>query len=259
MVRGFVQSNSSVGDTYAPVIRSSSIRLLLSFALKNDLHVHHLDVKNAYLNSLLKKEIYIEQPYHYEKKTKDNLVCKLNKAMYGLRQAARCWNETLNAIMNELGLHQFVSEECVYASKGNQLLVGAYVDDLIVISASEKIIENFKKRLIEKVRITDNGNLTKFIGIDVARTSDGLELSQHDLIQELIDNCGLQEANGSPSLIAPGMKLDIQDDDQPCDDVKEYQSIIGSLMYIAGCTRPDIQFVANQLGKYMSRPMEKHF
>ena len=258
VVRGFAQSDSSVGDTYAPVIRSSSIRLLLSFALKNDLHVHHLDVKNAYLNSPLKDEIYIEQPYGYEKKTKRNLVCKLNKAMYGLRQAARCWNETLNAIMDDLGLNQFVSEECIYASKGNELLVGAYVDDLIVVSASEDIIVNFKKRLIEKVRITDNGNLTKFIGINVTRTDDKLELSQQELIQELVDSCGLEEANGSPTPIAPGMELDVQENDQLCDDVKEYQSIVGSLMYIAGCTRPDIQFTANQLGKYMSKPMDKH-
>ena len=155
-------------ETFAPVLRSSSIKLLLSYAVNNDLEIHHVDVKNAYLNAPLKDELYIEQPFGYERKDK-SLVCKLHKAMYGLKQAARCWNELLHSIMGKLGLQQFGSEECIYATKGNVLVVGAYVDDLLNVSSSEEAIENFKRRLAEQVKITDKGELTRFLGMDVKR------------------------------------------------------------------------------------------
>lgn len=247
-----------VGETYAPVIHGSSVKVLLSHALKNDLKIHHIDVKNAYLNAPLKEEVYIEQPYLYEKNKR--LVCKLHKAMYGLRQAARCWNEYLTEILSDLGLRQFQSEECIYATKENTLIVGAYVDDLLVISHSEEIISNFKKRLIAKIRVTDNGEVTRFIGMNVRRSESEIAISQQELIEELIEKCDLQDGNGSKECIpiSTGTILDIDELDQPCNDVKVFQSIVGSLMYIAGCTRPDIQYVANQLGKYMSNPMDKH-
>ena len=206
----------------------------------------------------MKEEVYIEQPYGYKRKSSERLVCKLHKAVYGLKQAARCWNETLTELLNSLGLGQFSSEECIYASKGNELIVGAYVDDLLIISASNEIVENFKKLLSEKVRLTDNGNLKKFVGISVERTGSELKLSQKEMIYELIESCDLLNANGVRTPLATGSVLDAEETDEPCKYIKKYQSLVGSLMYIAGCTRPDIQFVANHLGKYMANPMEKH-
>ena len=258
VVRAFAQPEETiVGGTYAPVIRASSIKMLLSYALKNQLKIHHVDVKSAYLNAPLDEEVYIEQPYRYEN-GKRNLVCKLQKAMYGLKQAARCWNNTLTKILKDLGLAQFQSEECIYASKGNNLIVGAYVDDLLIISDSDDVIANFKKRLIEKVLVTDNGELTKFVGIDVKRSENEISLSQRELISELIEKENLQDSNGVHTPMATGTILEVEEPDTPYHDIKSYQSIVGSLMYIAGSTRPDIQFVANQLGKFMSNPMDKH-
>ena len=259
VARGFAQGNElSVNDTFAPVIRGSSIKMLLSYALKNDLEVHHIDVKNAYLNAPIKEEIYVEQPFGYENKFKRTFACKLNKAMYGLKQAAKCWNDMLTRIMTDLGLRQFESEECIYATKGNELIVGAYVDDLLIISSSKQAIANFKKSFIDKVPITDKGEISKFVGIEVARLEGAFEMSQQTLIGELVDSHGLTHANGCRTPFPTGTVLDIDENDQQYEDIKFYQSTVGSLMYIAGCTRPDIQFAANQLGKYMSNPMIKH-
>ena len=254
-----MQNESDIGGTYAPVIRGTSIKMLLSYALNNDFEIHHVDIKNAYLNAPLKEEVYIEQPYGYESKSDKKLVCKLHKAMYSLKQAARCWGELLTELLTDMKFKQFESEECIYANEGSEIVIGVYVDDLIIMSKSVEAIVKFKQQLAEKVRLTDNGKLTKFIGFDVKRTDDEIHLSQEDLIQELIENCGLQNANGVRTPLSTGTILDAEEGDIQCEEVKNYQSIIGSLMYIAGCTRPDIQYVSNKLGRYMSNPMEKHF
>ena len=259
VAKGFDQRDGiDYDETYAPVLRSSSIKVLLSHALKNDLQIHHVDVKNAYLNAPLENDIYVEQPFGYEKRSGDRLVCKLNKAMYGLKQAAKCWNDFLTGLMNKLGLRQFASDECIFSSKRNELIVGAYVDDLLVISESEQVIENFKRRLAELILITDKGKLSRFLGMDVVHTQDRIELSQASHINELLTMSEMYGSKGAETPISTGAVFQQEEEDHPFEQVKKYQSIIGSLMYIANGTRPDIQFAANKLGRYMSNPLEKH-
>lgn len=115
---GFVECRFSV-------MRKPSIRLLLAFACRNNLSIHHVDVKTAYPNADLAEEVYIDQPFGYE--AREKLVCRLNKAIYGLKQSAKGWNEKLSQTMEQTGLKPFASEECIFASKGNELIVGVYI------------------------------------------------------------------------------------------------------------------------------------
>ena len=258
VAKGYNQQHGiDFDETYAPVLRSSSIKVLLSHALNNHLEIHHVDVKNAYLNAPLNEVVYVEQPFGYEGENR-NLVCRLSKAMYGLKQAARCWNDFLTKLLKKLGLKQFVSEKCIYASKGNELIVGAYVDDLLVISHSKHIVENFKRRLAELIKITDKGPLTRFLGMDVIRTNETIKLSQKSHVDDLLIANELFDANGVKTPISTGTVFERMQNDLSCINPKAYQRLVGSLMYIAGCTRPDILYAANRLGQYMSDPLEKH-
>ena len=108
--------------------------------------------------------------------------------MSGLKQAAKCWNDMLTNIMADLGLKQFESEECIYASKGNKLIIEAYVNDLLIISSSEQIIANFKKNFSKKVQVTDKGPLSRFVGVDSVRSEEKLEMSQLLLINEYLNS-----------------------------------------------------------------------
>ena len=244
-------------ETFAPVMRKSSVRLLLAFACQNDLVVHHVDVKTAYLNADLAEEVYIDQPIGYEAKTRERLVCRLNKAIYGLKQSAKCWNEKLNEIMAQIGLKPFASEECIFANKNNELIVGAYVDDLLIVSASIEMIANFKKRLSDQLQITDKGELQEFLGISIRKTKDTMTLSQEKLIDDLLGQHDLLNCNGVKTPISTTVDLN-ESEESSATEVCVFQSIIGSLMYIASSTRPGIQYATSKLAQYMSAPTQMH-
>ena len=244
-------------ETFAPVMRKSSIRLLLAFACRNNFLIHHVDVKTAYLNADLAEEVYIDQPIGYEAKTDERLVCRLNKAIYGLKQSAKCWNEKLNEIMSQIGLKPFASEECIFANKNNELMVGAYVDDLLIISASIEMIENFKRRLSDHLQITDKGELQEFLGIAVRKTEDSLVLSQEKLIDDLLDKNNFLDCNGIKTPMSTTVDLN-ESSQSTATQVCLFQSIVGSLMYIASSTRPDIQYSTSKLAQYMSAPTQMH-
>ena len=216
-----------------------------------------MDVKTAYLNADLAEEVYIDQPFGYETKTKEKLVCKLNKAINGLKQSAKCWNEKLNEIMDQVGMKPFASEECIFASKNNELIVGVYVDDLLVMSASNDIIKNFKKSISQLLQITDKGELQDFLGITVRRTDDTLALSQKQLIDELLSDHDMLNCNGAKTPMSTTVDLNESECSTPAEACR-YQSIVGSLMYLASSTRPDIQYSTNKLAQYMSAPTNMH-
>ena len=258
VAKGFTQRPGiDFTETFAPVMRKSSVRLLIAFACRNKMLIHHVDVKTAYLNADLAEEIYIDQPFGYETKTKDKLVCRLNKAIYGLKQSARCWNDKLNEVMSKIGLKHFASEECIFANKTKELIVGTYVDDLLILSTSLDMIDNFKKRLSEQLVITDKGEAEEFLGINIRKTTDGLALSQKKKIEELICDHDLFDSTEFYSPMSTTIDLNVSEHSTEA-EVCKYQSIVGSLMYIASSTRPDIQYSTSKLAQYMAAPTKMH-
>jgi hypothetical protein len=134
-------------EVFAPVARLDSVRLLLALAAQEGWIVHHMDVKSAFLNGELKEEVYVVQPPGYVKEGQEHKVYKLHKALYGLRQAPRAWNIKLDGTLKKLGFNQNPLEHGLYArsSGDTRLLVGVYVDDLIVMGNCNKEISSFKQ------------------------------------------------------------------------------------------------------------------
>lgn len=243
-------------ETFAPVIRISSIRLMISIAAINNLHIHHIDVKTAYLNSPLNETIYMHQPYLFEQ-GKD-LVCKLERAIYGLKQSARCWHERLSQVLHSMKFEQLQSDACIFFCRDTQTMIGFYVDDLIILSGSEHIIAEIKKNLSANFEIIDKGPLSCFLGISVTRDENGIHLSQSDFIDDLLSTHEMSNCKGISLPMATGQNLSEFDNSPLLKDKTPFQSIVGSVVYLANSTRPDIQFAVSQLCKYMACPRQAH-
>lgn len=244
-------------ETLAPVMRTSSIRILLSLALNNDMYVHHIDVKTAYLNSNLNETIYMRQPYMFE--AGEDKVCKLNKAIYGLKQSARCWHKRLTNTLKKLNFKHLQSDACIFTNDKRTCVIGFYVDDLIIMSKDEDEIRTIKNRLKSEFDLTDKGRLSTFLGIAIEWQSDLLKLNQTKYIEGLLIEFGMENC-GTANLPTPSaFNFEKFDESPELIDRHPYQSLVGSLIYLANDTRPDIQYVTGQLCRFMSCPKKAHF
>ena len=149
MARGFVQQEGvDFDDAFAPMARMESVRLLLALAAQEGWRVHHMDVKSAFLNDDL-KEVYVHQPPRFAIPSKEGKVLRLRKALYGLRQAPRAWNAKLDSTLKGIGFEQSPHEAAIYrrGSGGNALLVGVYVDDLVITGTKDADVAAFKEEM----------------------------------------------------------------------------------------------------------------
>ena len=257
VAKGFTQKfGIDYLETFSPVIRSSSVRLLLSHAHASKMHIHHVDVKSAYLNSPIDETIYMEQPYMFD--DGGDRVCLLEKSIYGLKQAAKCWHDKLIEVLSSLGLSQLKTEPCIATSRDFGLIVGFYVDDLIILSHDLEAIRTFKSKVGEIVKITDKGEISTFVGLEIRRTNDSLRISQPKYTQSLLERHQMELSNSEPTPFPLGTVMTPEDSDPLLTNINEYQSMVGELMYLANMTRPDISFAVGQLSRYMNQPRSTH-
>nr|GFA88155.1 ribonuclease H-like domain, reverse transcriptase, RNA-dependent DNA polymerase [Tanacetum cinerariifolium] len=156
VAKGYIQEHGiDFEEVFAPVERIETIRLLLAIATNNKWEVHHLDVKYAFLHGDLKEEVYVTQPEGFIKRQDNGKVYRLIKALYGLRQAPRAWNIKLDNTLNSLYFKKCALEQAIYTktSKDSTLLIGVYVDDLIITGTPKKEIYKFKAQMEEKFKI----------------------------------------------------------------------------------------------------------
>ena len=247
-------------DTFAPVIRFSGIRLLLAIEVDNGTELHHVDIKTAYLNGEIDEEINVHQPEGFVMNGKENLVCKLNRAIYGLKQAARQWNTKLDEVLTSMNLTQTPSEPCIYKHNTiHNLMVGVYVDDLIVIGLKGDIT-NFKSKLAKQLKITDKGPL-KFclnMQVDWSKNRKQVKISQQKFISKLLEKHGMEDCKAKKTPIATGTILEKAEQEEIIKEIFGYQSLVGSFLYLSNCSRPDIAFAVSKLCQHISAPSNQH-
>lgn len=263
VAKGFQeQKGIDYKETFAPVIRLASIRLLLSTSISNGFFVHQMDAKSAFLNGELEEEIYMEQPTGFTDDTQS--VCKLRKAIYGLKQAPRQWFEKINHALSEIGLQMNHADNGLYYGvvNGSKIILGLYVDDMIIAGGSMAAISEVKGKLADTFEMKDMGPISTFLNIDVDynREKRTVRLSQEKAIQAVLLKFGMQESNPTSTPMTDFKWLTKKNDlGRYMNEDYPYREAIGSIMFIMLCTRPDICFAVCTLSKYLSDPAYKHW
>jgi hypothetical protein len=145
----------------------------------------------------LQEEVFVQQPEGYVKKGGEHKVLKLKKALYGLHQAPRAWNSKLDVTLTALGFMKSSSEPVIYIRKSgsSQLIVGVYVDDLVITGPDRSGICSFKKEMATKFKMTDLGLLRYYLGIEVKHCDDGICLSQGAYALKILERARMAECN----------------------------------------------------------------
>eukprot|EP00253_Pinus_taeda_P001541 PITA_01541 len=180
VAKGFSQVEGlDYTETFSPVAKMNSIRLVLSLAASSKWEVHQMDVKSAFLHGDLHEEIYMEQLIGFIQ-TESSLVCRRKKSLYGLKQAPRTWYAKMDSVFLESGFSRCHSDNTVYTKKvGNSLIILVfYVDDLILTGSDPNFINHVKSSLKKKFEMTDLGHLHYFLGLQVLQSKEGISLFQ---------------------------------------------------------------------------------
>jgi len=217
-----------------------------------------MDVKLAFLNGELQEEVYVLQPQGFVVEGQEHKVLWLTKALYGLRQAPRAWNAKLDQTLRVLGLTNSDSEHAVYTRGhgSSRLLVGVYVDDLVITGSDATEIGNFKLEMQAQFKMSDLGLLSFYLGIEVTQRRDGISLSQAAYARKVLDKAGMGDCNPCHTPMEPRLKLSKISDAPPV-DATEYRGIVGSLRYLVH-TRPDIAFAVGYVSRFMEAPTTEH-
>lgn len=229
VAQGFSQKYGVVySEVYAPVANTTTVRVLLSFAGKRGFSVKQYDIKTAFLNGDLSEEIYLRQPQGFKEGEK---VYKLHKSLYGLKQAARVWNETLHKQLLWIGFAQSDIDKCLYVLRehNNVCYFLVHVDDMLLASDSDKLITSVASRLSKKFEITSLGSIKYYLNVDIMRDERGnLMMSQASYIAKIIEAAGLCDAKPSKYPLDPGYyKIE---DDKLLPDNNEYRKLIGLII-----------------------------
>jgi hypothetical protein len=161
-------------DTFSPVVKASTIRVILYVAVSRGWSLHQLDVQNTFLHGLLEEEVYMKQPPGYKDKSVPGYVCRLNKTLYGLKQAPRAWHLRLSTKLQDLGFKSSKADTSLFFyNKGNiSIYVLVYVDDVIVASSTPSATSALLSDLSKVFALKDIGDLHYFLGIEVNNVSD---------------------------------------------------------------------------------------
>lgn len=249
-------------DTFSPVAKLGTFRLLLSLASAKNLFTLQLDISNAFLNGDLDEEIYMVIPQGYQELTGKTIapgsVCKLHKSLYGLKQASRQWNHKLTKVILDEGFVQAPADHSLFVKRTSTLFIAAliYVDDILLVGSDEAALCHFKDVLQSAFKLRVLGPAKYFLGFEIARNSTGISLNQRKYTLELLQDAGYLGCKPVTVPMEPNLKLS-ETTGELLPDASTYRRIVGRLLYLTH-TRPDITYAVHKLSQYMAAPRTDH-
>jgi len=262
VARGFEQiAGVDYGETFAPVAKFQSIRLLLALAAKYDLELHQMDVKTAFLYGLLDEVVYMEQPEGYADDS--TMVWRLQRSLYGLKQSPRAWYRELDAFLKSLGFRRTISDQSIYVrlDTGGLIIVGVYVDDLTIAAERKDTLAAFKSSMSARYSMKDLGDIHFILGLQVRRNrgTRTLHLSQEQYVRAVLARFGMDACKPAKSPLPTKCVLTKRMEGEVAVNPQQYLKAIGSLMYAMLGTRPDLAFAIGLLARFSSDPSEAHW
>jgi hypothetical protein len=209
VARRFVQHEGiDFDEVFALVARMESVRLL-ALATQEGCQVHHMDVKSAFLNEDLKEELYARQPVGFIVADQEGKVLRLRKALYGLRQAPWAWNSKLDNTLKKMNFIQSEHKHAMYRrSCGDDvLLIGVYVDDLMITGSSLAAVEEFKEEMKKVFLMSDLGLLSFYLGIEVRQDAGGITLRQAHYAKKILEMAAMVDCKAASTLMEERLRL----------------------------------------------------
>jgi hypothetical protein len=259
VAKGYTQTYGiDYQETFSPVAKLNTVRVLLSLAANLDWPLHQLDVKNAFLHGDLEEEVYMDIPPGCLSSSEARVVYKLQRALYGLKQSPRAWFGRFSSAMRKFGFQQSNSDHTLFLKHrlGKVTALIVYVDDMIVTGDDAEEISRLQEQLSTEFEMKDLGGLKYFLGIEVARSRQGIFLSQRKYVLDLLTEVGLLECKPADTPIVQNHKLGEYTDQVPANK-ERYQRLVGKLIYLSH-TRPDIAYDVSVVSQFMHCPSEDH-
>ena len=251
-------SGTDYDETYAPVGSKCLLRSLLAIAAYLDYEVQQIDFDSAFLNGKLDHELYMHQPGGYSDKT--GRVCKLQKSIYGLKQAAIVWYDTLQELLSENGYEPSTRESCLFLLKPGRTgtaWIYVYVDDLLIIGPKGSCTQ-LAKNLSAKFKTKELGEAEFCLGIKITRNKKGILLTQKAFADAMVKDMMDVTIKAKRTYTAiPMNRVSEEADDDLLDDPSRYRSLVGAIGYLANTTRPDLSVAFSVLGSSMKSPTKK--
>jgi hypothetical protein len=241
-------------ETFAPVTRYDSLRLIIALAAQLNLSLWQADIKTAFLNGNLKEEIWMSPPPAIGL---DGKALRLNKALYGLKQAPLAWYQRLQAQLLDRDFVATAFDPCVFIHKSKQLILGVYVDD-ITMAGSESDISDLIRYLEQHFKISNAGPLKWLLGIEIIQSERAVMLSQEQYTKEILDRFGFLDSHPVSTPLDPNSRIRKAEPDDPIHNQTLYQQMIGCLMYLVTGTRPDLAHSVSFLSQFSAHPTQEH-
>lgn len=261
VAKGFTQKKGQDFDeTFSPVLRYSTLRLLLALSVKLDLDMNHLDVPTAFLNGFIKENVYMEIPECSSFTNCDNKVLKLKRAIYGLKQSARAWYTRVEECLLNLGYEKLKYEPCLFMKCHNnvKIYVALFVDDFFIFYNCKSSYEQLKTELVNKFKIKDLGQIKQCLGMRVNVKKDCITVDQEQFVNHILNRFNMSDCHGTETPMEVNLKLE-KGENNNCDNRYPYQQLIGSLMYLSVLTRPDIAYSVSFLSQYNNSYNDTHW
>jgi hypothetical protein len=257
IARGFLQTlGIDFNETFANTARLDIVRTLLAIAIARGLYIKQWDFKLAFPNSPIDTEVYIETPEGY--RPNGDMVYKVLKALYSLKQSARQWQLYLASLLAKYAIYPIKLDPSVYTGQGITII--SHVDDILVFSDDLSKINKLYKSLSDNIDISDLGDASFYLGIEIVRNNDSyIFIHQESFITKLLAKFNKETIRERDNPTISGVKLVKNPNQATPKDIKAYQEQIGSLIYIITCTRPDLAYIIGLLARFMSNPSLEHF
>lgn len=265
VARGFQQKREfDYNETYAPVAKLTTLRIMLAVANQRGMFIHQMDVKTAFLNGHLKEEIYMKLPDGFQR---DKVVVKLNRSLYGLKQASRAWNERFHNYVTQLHFKRTNADYCLYVKEtaGCYFYLLLYVDDLVLMCTDLGEIKKIKAQFASEFDMVDMCEMKYFLGIKIERDIEKrvMKLSQKHYLLNVLKRFGMDDCKGSATPMEVGLSLLLRDGNGGVvgngDGGEPYRELVGCLMYAMLASRPDLCAAVGYFSRFQSNYTVEHY
>lgn len=257
VARGFQQKEQLV-DLYSPVAKMQTLKLLLAYCVKFNLIINQMDIESAFLNSNIISEVYVKQPEGYDDGTEK--VCKLKKALYGLKESPKAWYNCLDEFLMKIGFKRSKYDYCLYTMKveNDKIYLLIFVDDILICCKNQKNLDRVKNSLVYRFKIKDLGKIKTYLGIEINYDEQNgkMSLSQEKYIDSLAEKYKLKDGKLYNTPMEENLKCNPAIN--LCENIK-YRNLIGELLYISCGTRPDISYSVNYLSRFQNCYDNSHY